>query len=377
MYSALLLTLPILLIVAVILLIVRTHDLTSKQIVGLILTAVIAVILIVIVLVPVLDSSDDVRTDNTLYYDDYIQSPATSADGSLELITINSVQYAHAVGVGSGTLTYSDGTVATIDVQKAHLDVFLIMGQSNSAYFHAEPDLADPTPTLGTAYFYGVEGHPLFTSNDTCEAITDYDAYFTGCGMNSMNASDGLVKTGNFETPFSARWHDLTGHKVYSINTGVTAMPIQGLQPGKYGYTYAQQMFTRAMDAIDTSHYEVSFVSCIWAQGEGNAAMTVSTYKSNFLTIYHSLRGDSPPFSDVSTIKDMIIIQTNAEYAANPAQAQAELARDYAHIIMGTTVSQTFTIANGMLADDGVHYTQLADNKIGVELADTYFKVRG
>lgn len=152
--------------------------------------------------------------ESIMCYDDHIEilssikrTPCpniSSATGALEIITINDIEYLHACDVGNGIITYSDSTKKTINVKKAQLDVFLILGQSNAMYrYSSDPSTASPVPPLGTAYYYGTSDDPV-SNIFYNRSVNDY-------GMHSMTESADVARIGNIEAPFAAAYNKITG----------------------------------------------------------------------------------------------------------------------------------------------------------------------
>jgi hypothetical protein len=325
------------------------------------------VIAIVVVLALIAGGAYYILHDNSaaeeICYDDYIESPAAvSAEGSLEIVTLSGVTYIHAVDVGTGSVEFSDGSVEIYSVKKSQLDVYLLMGQSNAAYTHY--DASSSTVTLpGTAYFYGTT-QPLHTLN--------YHAYKEICTVKSMNAPDGTQTVGNIEAPLAASLYESIGNKVLIVNGGVSGVKINTFTPGNINFLRASEVFCDAMERIDRTLYDPTVRSYIWIQGESDALTPVETYKTLFLEIHEDLTGSgvglfSPYDFDAGFIS--LIVGTNS------SQAQIALTVDPEdNLILGATSAPTFSIENGLLKNDGVHYSQLGDNLIGSELGTSIYQ---
>lgn len=342
---------PIILI-AVILAIIRGST-SQKSILPSIIGGTVAIILLATVLVPAL-SGDDNPTKGWEYDDYQICSDSCTATGSLEVVELDNTKYLHAKDLGDGTYTES-GKTHTITVQKANLDVFMLGGQSNAAYAFYDADAADPRPLPGTAYYYGTSTTPAQSWHTSTE---DYGIY-------SMVDSDGVMYVGNVEAPFSATYYEKTGHKVLIINTAISSTGIAAFTPGQSGYAHMLEYWTDAMSKIDYDHFEVSIKSYLWIQGESDAGRTVADYCGLFVQMNKALTDPDGDFK----LKSAIISQVRKESSLNAAEAQVYLASVWPNIYVGTEIAQTFTIANGLLRDDGLHYTQAGYNLVGVKLA--------
>lgn len=371
---------PVLIIIAVILVIARAvSDGKSKQIPDLIVGATVAIVTALVILVPVINVYEN-ETGIGISYDDYFETSAISAGGALELVTINETTYAHAKNLGTGTLTYSDGLEESYNVHKAKLDVFMIGGQSNAAYRPASCDLdtTTPIPKIGTSYYYGNTDGGVAKPYDESSTATDYQF------MDAV-ASDGTLMLGHLEAPFSATYYDNTGHKVYTINCAWGGSGIGGWVPGGYYFTWAKDVFAAAMAAVDKDHFDVDVKSCLWIQGESDWNKTEEYYEVEFMNWFNSIIGQSAVnFSKDYTFENILISKVRViDYDGtpalnnpiNPALAQIELANTHKNVILVTQIADTFTVDNGLMLTDNLHYSQLGQNIIGVAFGDYFKKV--
>lgn len=347
----------IVVIIAIIVALYKGSDLSAKGIA----IAAVGIIVITSALIPAINQLDELPdyAKYDMVYDDYIATDnAVSATDAINLVTIGSTTYLHANSVGSGTVKYEDGTTKTYTVGKAPLDVFLIMGQSNAMYYNADPSAVDPTPTMGTAYYFGSATEPI-----------QYAENAYNCKMYSMNNDDGTVKIGNIEAPLAAKHYQNTGNKVYTINTAVGGQSVTAFQPGEYLYGRASEIFEVGMGAIDLDNYEPHVHSYIWIQGEADEFMDQSEYVDKFLKMNASVCSNEFSGEYAHPI-DALIVKVKATRGQNSGPAQEYLAAHYKHIYIATRVADTFSIEQGTLSEDGTHYTQLGDNLIGVDVAE-------
>ena len=369
---------PVLVIIAILLALVKAISSGgSKGIPALLIGASVAIITVAVLLVPAINGYEN---EVGISYDDYIETTAISADGALELVTIDETTYAHAKDIGAGTLTYSDGLEESYNVHKAKLDVFMIGGQSNAAYRPASLDLdtATPIPKIGTAYYYGNSDGAVSKPYDETSTATDYQF------MDAVS-SDGSLRLAHLEAPFSATYFGNTGHKVYTINCAWGGSNIGGWVPGGYYFTWAKDVFAAAMDAVDKDHFDVDVKSCLWIQGESDWNKTIDYYEVEFMNWFNSIIGDSAlNFSKDYTFDSILISKVRViDYdgtpsiinPVNPALAQIELADTHRNIVMVTEIADTFTVSNGLMLEDNLHYTQLGQNLIGVAFGDYFKKV--
>lgn len=312
------------------------------------------VMIIMSVLVPMIGDDAD-----TWRYDDYREIPeATEASGSLEIVQIGGVSYVHARDVGEGI--YKIG-VKTLDVKvdRAILDVYLMDGQSNAAYYDADPSKADPAPRPGTVYYFGTADRPA----DSLDFATK------GCAMHDMVSSDGTLAIGDKGPVFGARYNEITGHKVYYVTAAIGGKGIEAFQPedGEM-WVHTKAILAAAMAELDASKWEIVDRAYLWIQGEANWQMTADRYKTRFLAMHDAiLEGDLGYRFD----RCIICLPQTLKGDGGPREAQIELAQERpATIIIGCDATKDFTKENGLLGSDGLHYSQLGDNIVGVDLAE-------
>lgn len=326
--------------------------------------ATIAIILLGALFVPILSAYTPDTYELGWCYDDY--EPAVNVEsvtGALELVTIDGTEYLHANAVGDATITYEDGNVESLEVSKAPLDLIFMYGQSNAAYRNADPTTASPVPELGTAYYYGLEDRsgPTAAENNTGMDLDD-------CAFWTMLDSDGDLRIGDKAPAFSATYNNITGHKVYWVCGAIgnkamsTFLPTSGFM-----WTYGQSVLTAAIALVDTDLFDLNVSYYLWVQGEANATSAVSSYKSQFLTMHEAmLDGDMGVAFDgcfISIVRE--------ENGGNAATAQRELCEEYSTIHLGADIADTFTVANGMMGSDDLHYSQLGNNAIGAALGNS------
>lgn len=291
----------------------------------------------------------------------------TSVSGAFETVTIGGTAYVHAKGVGTGKIGPESYTVG-----KAVLDVVFMWGQSNAAY--RNPDTETATyPGLGVGYFYGYEDQsgPLANENNT-----GFD--LTRTGFWSMVDEEGNLRIGDKPPAFTAEYHDLSGHRVYWVNAAIGNKAISTfLGPDGMLYTYAKELIPKAIAAVDSNLFELRPGCWLWAQGEADASGTVSTYQARLKTVAYEVRTGELGGGDLFSFDKVYIIKTRDVNGGNAAIAQIELCEQYSRFVMATVASDTFTLENGLIGSDNLHYSQLGNNIIGYEAAKTVVETEG
>lgn len=296
---------------------------------------------------------DQYKSDDW-YYDDYrVLKNVESASGALEYITLSGVKYVHAVDIGEGSITYSDGHTTTLTVKKANLDVIIALGQSNNAYASWDPPTAT-CPEIGTAYYYGQSWKPITGDNYTTEG-----------DMYAMVNTPGTSVIGDKAPAFCKSYYAHSNHKVYYISGACSGTSITTWQPGGTSYEIAKTLIATAMSCIDTDKFEVSTKGYTWIQGENDKFMSAFTYYDYFVAM-----NDAILSGGLDVYLDHCFISKLAEKYPGPCNGQMLIGKKVDTATIVTDIANTFTIANGMLASDDTHYTQAADNIIGQELGE-------
>lgn len=261
------------------------------------------------------------------------------------------------VGVSDegAVITASDGTteerlVITRTI-RAPLSIYLMTGQSNASYYYAEPELATMTKP-GTAYHYS-------------ELVG-------GVQICPMNNEDGTMARGNIEAALAKNLYDMTGEKVLLVNAGLSGrmmysfVPIQG-ESYKYINNVWQVIKRYIYDDEFQQKYETRLRSYIWAQGESDGDTDVGSYKNDYLKLHEMLKSRDFGF------EYGFIIKVRPMYT-NAAEAQEQLVAENEDIAMATRSSEHFSVENGKMRFDDLHYSQIGDNLLGEETAKSIAK---
>lgn len=349
----------VILLIAILLIAIRFKTGTNPK--GIVLVSV-AIIILGSVTVPLLFPSEKETGQDfeNIKYDDYLNVEAeTTASGALEIITIQGQTYLHAKDVGAGQYTRM-GKTYTVEVSKANLDIYAILGQSNAAHeLFNRTTSAQISP--GCGYYFG----------DAYQVNQWRSGYnFTGLDMEDMRGTGYYQIAANIDAPFAAKYHELTGHKAYLINCGVGGTAISSWAPGASSWVYAQAVFDAAMKKIDLDKFEPQIKDYIWIQGEGDSGLAVNTYITRYLAIHDSLTNPeaADPFGYV--FENAIISKVRATNGVNSSQAQLKLPAKSDNIHIATKLADTFTKTNGLMLGDNLHYSQQGDNIIGEAVAE-------
>lgn len=326
------------------------------------ITALISLIVCIVVVmgicIPILSSTTN-DDDPGWMYDDYKSIEGVEiAEGSLEMITVGSNTYIHAKDVGEGTITYSNGDVENITVKKAKLDVIYLYGQSNASYRNGNISEVDSQPPMGTTYFYGYEDAygPSAALNNTGFDISD-------CDMYSLYDSDGVLRVGGILPSFSYNYNKITDHKVYLIDGAIGNKSILTFDPPSgFMWTYGESILDAGLSEIDTTLYDYSCKYYMWIQGEADSGRDIDVYKERFMEMHTALLD-----GEMSGIyfQKCFMSKVRESNGVNSSIAQLQLAEEHPNTIEIVSDVDSFTVANGLMGSDNLHYSQKGNNIVG------------
>lgn len=316
--------------------------------------AVVGVLLVVVIGAMAIQITTDVVDGPDWQYDEYRQiDGVVSASGALEIVDVAGTTYVHAASLGQGRLVMSDGSVTTVGIGPAVLDLVLMTGQSNSTWRPetADPATAEPVPPLGTSYVFA-------------QADGDY-SHLNGAEAEFMPvvSSTGELNTSAQAPAFCAEYVESTGHRVYLVCGGWPGAPIKNFDPESgTAWHYMKTVLGRAVDAVDQDHYRIRSTCYTWIQGEANASTAVETYTAAFMKMHDAILngelGESFEHCFISLVK-----------SGNARTAQIEIAEAHPDTVtIAYSGASDFTVDNGLLNSDGVHYTQAGNNLVGSAL---------
>lgn len=233
------------------------------------------------------------------------------------------------------------------------LDVIIIDGQSNAAYYPsntarvnpADVDLPAPKHNL---LYYGTEQY------------INYYSYSGERGIYQMYRDGWIV--GGEEPALALGLSEKSDRDVLTINVARGAQSITWLAPGGAGWTYATNCIEDALGKI-TGYDHLNLLGWVMIQGEADKDMDEATYKSRFMDLSRAF--DSLGFGQC------YIVNTRPYWGGNATIAQQDLAEHYGNIHIATYATESFTEENGLLVvGDPIHYSQKGRNILGTDLAE-------
>lgn len=288
------------------------------------------------------------------HVDDFkIVNDVKSVSGNLETVTISNIQFIHATGVGTGTITYNDDSTATVSITKGQLDVILALGQSNNAYY-AVDEFKATTPSIATGYYFGTASRPLTGENTADVASGEF--------LSISNYPNSTL-IGDKAPAFIKEYYAKTGIKPYYINGSYGGSSISTWQSGQSSFEDAKTIIAAAIAKIP-DYFEVNYTGYTWIQGEADQAQTQEWYVEQFKTMNESILSDGLGV----TVDHAFLSKLGSEWTTVNA-AQATIVDEVPTASIGSTIAPSFTTENGLMSSDGVHYSQAGDDLVGKQLA--------
>lgn len=245
----------------------------------------------------------------TLQYDDYYPS-LLSIDASKEGIkivetaleiktTADGKTYFHAKGIGEDTLTDGDKSY-TVIVEKAKINIVIVMGQSNSVNWEDSVDtnnlfqnaMSDISPLLGTAYIFNNNAQkPNVTS------FTDTTRGFHSTLLAELYAQS--VAAGNPTKNVLIWKNETTSASGKSISHWAT--PNEALTPTLHTAKFLEKCLEYYNKPANAKKFSIESKGMYWLQGEidgstnahnaipGHTAMDPATYEASFMKMWETL----------------------------------------------------------------------------------------
>ena len=369
-----------------------------------------------------------------LQYDDrYEFKPAGNGEGVVfessnsEVASVDEKGLVHAKKVSAEAVTLTakvDGQIVdtlVIDrVEKAHVNLFLVTGQSNAQGCYSNTTMRDPAlleaqlsnveaiGQFGRVYSY--DFHPITNNTEA------YELRYTLYDMNS-------IRKQGFQNSLGKTWYDLSGEKVVFLQTAYSGAPIQSwLDPDRHEeagtYTSAkrnyyddtQTAYADLMPLLE-DNYEIIRTANFWNQGgtamgsvydkassgyvdpkDPSELMTDDEYYRLFMLMYEDMKADfgvelwgvflnrvipaatSEENKALQSHSDMVPIRS-AQYALHNYVADLSLVSRVGDYAKRDTWSVTTDSGYGFVDSDNVHFTQIGHNERGRVAAANAFAI--
>lgn len=239
------------------------------------------------------------------------------------------------------------------------LDVVIISGQSNAQYNSNYADLTLVNETFGSpstdCYFYGYDQSNLVRpANNLGELDRLSSLKF------APMYSDGAWRIGCTEPGLAYTLGNKTNNDVYVINVALGGLSIDHFEPGHDAADYATTLIADAMSKIPSTYEKINKVGWMWCQGESDDDTTVDAYIASF----NNVQG----FYDNLGFKTCYLVQTRSVDSGNAYDAQATIAATNPNVVLASTAPESFTVANGEMLSDDLHYSQKGRDIVSVDV---------
>lgn len=287
----------------------------------------------------------------TLSYDDYLTelcgvsatAEGVTVEGAIEITTVKGVTYFHAKDVGSATVVCGEQTVE-ITVNKAKLNLIVIMGQSNSGNHFANAT-SDITCPLGTAYWWGAGRGVACKSptNFTQATMGFHSTLLAELYAQSVAAGDPVKNV--------LVWHE--GGNQNGDGTSKNGSSIYGWAASATdasGTDYTVQMVKKCDEYYRGLADKVEIVSrgVYWLQGEGDGVRGIdpNEYIGCFMAMWNKLKSEAGlEYMAIMRVRqggDKNTLNNDIGYSTTVA-AQFDMANKNDDIFMATTLTEYFT----------------------------------
>ena len=244
----------------------------------------------------------DIEQGFVLQYDDRFEftpdvvlsegEQLTFVSDNADVVSVSADGVMHAKAVSSDSVTVSamvgdtvKDTLVIDRVEKAHINLFLVTGQSNAQGCYANSTANDPAlcaEQLAQVEKIGRDG--VVYSYDFHPRKSNTEVYALRYTLYDMNT---VAKQG-FQSSLGKKWYELSGEKVVFLQTAYSGAPIQSwldteTQPeaGKYSgrnyYDDTQKAYADLMPLLE-NNYEIIRTANFWNQG-GTAMASVYSHE--------------------------------------------------------------------------------------------------
>lgn len=233
------------------------------------------------------------------------------------------------------------------------LYIFGMFGQSNAAYHYEDVDLVnrsvDPVPA-GSAFYFGNGYRPvLYTDGDDPK----------GCRINDM-CPNGTWRIGNIEASLAKTIVD-SGRKVLIVNFGISGFVISELMPGSAGWVWEKAVLDTALSMVDKARYRPVMSGVVCVHGESDSNTDVDEYKRDLVTTMGALYGYG--------FDCTLMVYVRPTLGDRSLTAQKQLVDECRSFILACSSTLGFSVEDGRMRDDDLHYSQLGDIEIGISCA--------
>ena len=303
--------------------------------------------------------------DIEMEYEDWrdYSGDALGVDGPIEIAG----DKIHAVGTGTAKIYNSDGSKTTVKITPAHATLILMDGQSNAAYYKwsedripgAEDIAATPAPEQGRAFYFG---WPDRMPTDRTDDVSDCEIY-------DMIDASGALRVADKGPAFCKVYTEQTGKKAIWVSLGVPGVRLTYWnQPNGLVWQYNEYVMQTFNGLLKDTDFVIDETIVLWLQGESDYLH--NTGYNNYITRWTSLH-DAAPEAWGHDISAWYLLQGRTADFGWVNDAYEELAATIGDVYVAThaDLQDSYSIANGLMMPDDLHYSQLGDNALATAAA--------
>ena len=315
-----------------------------------------------------------------------------------------------ATGIGTAQVKIDD-TVYNITVEAAPISLVMITGHSIGAGQNGDPNYSVVGPA---GQVYSSHGTENLDANTAGVGIS----YGATVKANNVNAfTEASAGTKGEGSGLAWQWNNLTGEKIWVLNTAVGGSCLPEWIPGETYYENAVTQFQRAQvileNEVKAGHYTLSQMGIIYHNGANFSYKNVVATQSDYETWYEAMwsgfksetsrdmdgNGKSESVSFLGLVPIWTISGGISYSSDEPAGLYMAASKEYPEIFTASLIGQNWlTDANvaekfpesnytmqasgdyqrpnltvDVFASDKVHYQQVAYNALGIDIANNLY----
>lgn len=303
--------------------------------------------------------------DIEMEYEDWenYSAEALGVDGPIELVDGK----IHAIGTGTAKIYNADGSKTTVKITPAHATLVLMDGQSNAAYYKwsddripgAEDIAVAIAPEQGKAFYFG---WPDRMPTDRTDDVS-------GCEIYDMIDDSGALRVADKGPAFCKVYTETTGKKAIWVSLGVPGVRLTYWnQPNGLVWQYNVYVMQTFNGLLKDTDFVIDSTIVLWLQGESDYLH--DTGYSNYITRWTSLH-DAAPEAWGHDIDAWYLLQgRTADFGwVNDAYVELAATIDDVYLATHASLQDSYSIANGLMMPDDLHYSQLGDNALATAAA--------
>ena len=315
-----------------------------------------------------------------------------------------------ATGIGTAQVKIDD-TVYNITVEAAPISLVMITGHSIGAGQNGTPDYSVVGPAGQVYSSHGTKN--LGASTDGVGI--GYGAAVKAANINAFTEAGAGTKGEG--SGLAWQWNNLTGEKIWVLNTAVGGSCLPEWIPGETFYENAVTQFQRAQaileNEIKAGHYTLSQMGIFYHNGANfgykNVVATQSDYETWYAAMWSGFKSetsrdmDGDGKSEAVSFLGLVPIWTKSggiSYGSDePAGLYMAASKDYPEIFTASLIGQNWltdadvaekfpainytmqagstyprpTLTTDVFVSDNVHYQQVAYNALGIDIANNLY----